>query len=72
MFLIICGISPQKYVVLRKLNIGREKLQKNYESIQMIGEKLGYEHIKTFNKNFKKYFGLTPGQYREKRVFMLN
>jgi predicted transcriptional regulator YdeE/AraC-like DNA-binding protein len=67
MFLIICGISPQKYVVLRKLNIGREQLQRNEYSIQIIGEKLGYENVKTFNKNFKKYFGLTPGEYREKR-----
>ncbi|MCA0755760.1 response regulator [Paenibacillus sp. N4] len=33
--------------------------------VNMIGSKVGYENRHYFNKVFKKYTGVTPGQYRE-------
>ncbi len=54
LYMTISVISPQKYIVLRKMNIGREFLSETNDSINSIGERLGYENVKTFNKNFKK------------------
>ena len=38
------------------------------ESIQEISEKVGYQHARHFSEVFKRYAGMTPGQYREGRA----
>ncbi|THF83277.1 response regulator [Cohnella fermenti] len=38
------------------------------ESIQEISEKVGYQHARHFSEVFKKYAGMTPGQFREGRA----
>ena len=35
-------------------------------SITEISEKIGFSHVRYYNKNFKSYFGCTPLQYRKK------
>ncbi|RUS43960.1 response regulator [Cohnella sp. AR92] len=35
------------------------------ESIQEISEKVGYQHARHFSEVFKKYAGVTPGQFRQ-------
>lgn len=39
-------------------------LRKTNDSVQKIAERVGYETVSTFNRNFLKYAGTTPRRYR--------
>ncbi|MHA6480378.1 response regulator [Paenibacillus sp. strain BS8-2] len=59
------GMSYIKYVTTIRMEKAKELLAEG-TSIQMISEKVGYYHARHFAEVFKKYTGLTPGQYRSK------
>lgn len=40
-------------------------LQSDEQSLERIGEKLGYSDVANFNRAFKRWTGTTPGQYRK-------
>ena len=59
------GESFNEFKLKVKLDKAREMLENTGFTIQQIAYELGYMNIESFIRIFKKFNGLTPGQYRE-------
>lgn len=61
------GQNYNEYVTQVKMEMAKMLLiEKPHMRIYEISDILGYSDAKYFNKNFKKIYGYSPGQYREK------
>ncbi|WP_020617294.1 helix-turn-helix domain-containing protein [Paenibacillus daejeonensis] len=52
------------YMLKVRLEHGRRMLLESDEPVQAIAEKVGYSHVLSFHRAFKKLFGFPPGEYR--------
>ncbi|GAA4876230.1 hypothetical protein GCM10023310_65010 [Paenibacillus vulneris] len=52
------------YVLKVRLEHARGMLVETDDPIQSIAEKVGYSHVLSFHRAFKKVFGFPPGEYR--------
>ena len=59
--------SPMAYLAQWRLKIGAEMLQSNGDSVAEIAAAVGYGSEATFNRAFKREFGVPPAQYRRMR-----
>lgn len=59
------GISPMKYVMMRRIGESQNLLMNTDLPIGDIGEQLGFNDNSHFSNAFKKYIGTTPGAYRK-------
>ncbi|WP_028856460.1 helix-turn-helix transcriptional regulator [Psychrilyobacter atlanticus] len=65
-FKVYTGISFGQYISKRRLQyIGDDILNKRTEEIWKIALKYSYTHPQILNRTFKKYYSITPTQYRE-------
>lgn len=55
-----------EYIKSFRLNLAITMLRETDESILQIANNCGYGNLSLFNREFKKYFNLTPSQYRKK------
>ncbi|MBB1485103.1 AraC family transcriptional regulator [Oceanospirillum sediminis] len=58
------GMSPQKYVMNRRLEKARLLIQTTQLSQMTIAEELGFSDASSLSRAYKKLFGQTPGQTR--------
>jgi len=59
------GITFIHYLHLYRIQKAKQLMMKQQElSFQHISEKVGYENVRHFFNIFKKYCGVTPGEYR--------
>jgi len=65
-FTMILGQSPQKYIIKIKMEMASRYLTMTDYSVDRIAEILGYNHRNCLTTPFKKEFGLTPPEYRNK------
>lgn len=61
-------VSPQEYIVRRRMEQSSRLLCTTSLPIQDIAKKAGYENPLTFSKIFKNYYGLSPRNYRAKAL----
>ena len=59
------GITIMDYLERVRMDKARFFLSKSSHKIQKIGVLVGYENPSYFNIVFKKYYGMTPGEYRK-------
>ena len=59
------GIRPSDYLANLRMEHARELLTTTNMLIREISLAVGYEDDHVFTRRFKKYTGMTPGQYRE-------
>lgn len=52
------------YVLKVRLEHARKMLVDTDDAIQTIAERVGYTHVLSFHRAFKKVFGFPPGEYR--------
>lgn len=52
-------------VKLIRMKKAKALLKNESMQIEVISEKVGYLNVEHFNRQFKKQFGMTPGQYRK-------
>lgn len=52
------------YVLKVRLEHARKLLVDSDDAIQTIAERVGYAHVLSFHRAFKKIFGFPPGEYR--------
>jgi two-component system response regulator YesN len=52
------------YVLKVRLEHARKLLVDSDDAIQIIAERVGYAHVLSFHRAFKKIFGFPPGEYR--------
>lgn len=58
------GISPNDYLIQKRLKIAAELLENSTQSILEISELSGFTNLSNFNRQFKNYFNCTPKDYR--------
>jgi len=64
----IFGTSPNKWILLKRMEIAKQLLQNNNEKPGNIFYKIGYENHSSFTKSFKQTFGLTPQDFQKKNL----
>lgn len=67
-FKAITRMSPQEYLINIRLENAASQLQNGSDAIRAIAAASGYEDSLAFSKAFKKKYGLSPKQYRETDV----
>ena len=60
------GESLQQYILKYKLKMIQHRVQFSNRSISQITYEFGFTDGSHLNKLFKKYYGVTPGEYRSK------
>lgn len=58
------GQNLSEYINLRKLETAQKMLIETEKSIENIGYEVGFNHKSYFHRVFKRYFGVTPEEYR--------
>ncbi|MDQ0114105.1 AraC-like DNA-binding protein [Paenibacillus harenae] len=61
------GISPIEFLTHIRINKAKELLLLSDAALREIANHVGYSDVYYFNRIFKKYTGMPPGQYRMKR-----
>ncbi|WP_259457897.1 AraC family transcriptional regulator [Salipaludibacillus neizhouensis] len=61
----VFDMSPRQYVTFRKLNDSKSLLVQEKYSIEQIAFMMGYHDSSHFSRQFKRWTGLSPSQYRE-------
>ncbi|NLM75881.1 MAG: helix-turn-helix transcriptional regulator [Clostridiaceae bacterium] len=59
------GDTFNKYVSRKRIDLAKKLLQDKEIPVEDIAYKTGFSYSHYFIKVFKKYEGVTPGQYRE-------
>lgn len=62
------GITPVKYLTDIRMQAAMNNLLNTGDTIEAVACKNGFAGSNYFTKVFKKYTGLTPGQYRKRRT----
>ncbi|NMO94625.1 helix-turn-helix transcriptional regulator [Paenibacillus lemnae] len=62
----LTGFHFREYLQVIRIREAQKMLTNSRESVQIISEQAGFEHIAHFNKTFKKITGTTPLQFRKR------
>jgi AraC-like DNA-binding protein len=68
-FRAMCGTSPYRYLLLRRLDFAREQLARDRPLVE-VAIRAGFADQAHFSRVFRATFGLTPARYRALRVPM--
>jgi len=63
------GFSPIEYVIKLRIEKAQFLLLTTDAALQEIARNVGYTDLFYFNRIFKKYVGIAPGQFRKKNLF---
>ena len=63
-FRLVYGFSLHAYVIASRLQKGAELLAHSGIPVQEIAERVGYNKSSQFSADFRKRFGVPPGEYR--------
>lgn len=61
----VVGMSPQQWLLERRLRKAAQLLQTTDKTVQQIADECGFESLSHFSRYFKAKFGITPSQYRD-------
>ncbi|MDF2485145.1 MAG: two component transcriptional regulator, AraC family [Herbinix sp.] len=62
------GEGFTEYLIQKRMELAGELLQNPTNKIQDVAQSTGYSSQRYFSSCFKKYYGCTPTEYREKRM----
>jgi len=66
-FAALIGSSPIEYLIAWRLQIAARWLMEPGMSVGRVAERCGYDSVPAFGKAFKRYFGVSPGEFRRSR-----
>lgn len=58
------GLTFNKHLQLARMNTAARLLQSSSFSVKEISAATGYEHVPSFDRQFRKHFRMTPGEFR--------
>ena len=61
----VMGVPPLEYVNRYRINRSVQLLSMTNETILTIAGMTGFSSIATYNRNFKRYVGQSPAQWRK-------
>lgn len=67
MFTKVYGLSPRQYVSKQKLNMAKELLVTSNFPIGVIAEKLGFQSASHFSRQFRRWTGQSPTEFKPKQ-----
>lgn len=67
LFIEFCGLSPDGYLHKVRMNVACARLLAKNSSIIEIACECGYPTLSSFNRQFKKTFGMSPTKWRNQR-----
>ena len=59
------GSGMTDYIIQFRLKKAKEKLRDSSKTVKQVAEEVGFSSATVFLRAFKRYEGITPGQYRE-------
>ena len=62
------GVNYVEYLNKVRLSHAREMLKDTTYTVAEIGEKTGYHNSSTFSTTFRKYYGISPSDYRKQKM----
>ncbi len=60
----IIGVGFLSYVEQKRMDIGHDLLKQRDMSVEKAAHACGYENVGSFRRNFKKHFGINPGDMK--------
>lgn len=60
------GMSPMNFFTLIRIEKAKELLKNANSTVSMVAMEVGFNELGSFNKQFKKFTGLTPSSYKKK------
>jgi AraC-like DNA-binding protein len=58
------GLTFNRHLQLARMNTAARLLQSSSLSVKEISAATGYEHVPSFDRQFRKHFRMTPGEFR--------
>lgn len=66
LFSVVIKETPTKFIIRKRIEKAASYLLHQKEkSITEISEEIGFSDLSTFSKSFKKFYGISPNQFRE-------
>ncbi len=59
------GLSYNKHLQFARMNTAARLLQSTHLSVKEISWSTGYEHVPSFDRQFRNHFKMTPGEFRK-------
>ena len=64
----VTGSSPVDLLRRERINHARRRLLQSNDSVKQIAEQVGYHDAFYFSRDFKRYTGLAPSEYRRQQI----
>lgn len=62
----LLGMAPMHYLAYWRMEIARQRLVMNGESVEQVAALVGYQSSPAFIRAFKKQYGVGPGNYKKR------
>lgn len=66
-FVDIINMAPMDYLNLVRVQKACDTMKKTEHSMEIVAVECGFGNVSTFNRNFKKYLGTSPYQWKKNR-----
>ena len=63
----VVGVTPGQYMLRMRLRRAALGLRLTSDTVAAVALECGFEDLSTFNRQFRRAMGLTPGAYRARR-----
>jgi transcriptional regulator GlxA family with amidase domain len=67
-FKLVTGSSPIDWLRRERINHARRRLLESTDAIKQISEQVGYNDPFFFSRDFKRYTGVSPSEYRRQQL----
>jgi AraC family transcriptional regulator len=64
----VVGVTPGQYMLRTRLHRAAVRLRRSNDTIAAVALDCGFDDLSTFNRQFRRATGLTPGAYRAQRT----
>lgn len=64
----VYGTSPNKWLLMRRMEIAASLLQHSSEKPSEVFYKIGYQNHSSFSESFKQVYGSTPREYQARKL----
>ena len=64
----VVGVTPGQYMLRARLHRAAVRLRRSNDTIAAVALDCGFDDLSTFNRQFRRATGLTPGAYRAQRA----
>jgi AraC-like DNA-binding protein len=59
----VVGVSPHQYILSKRLELGKELLEKKQMPVSAAALESGFADVFSFSKAFRKHFGVSPTHF---------